>query len=85
MDNCLVVFMSGNHAVLVKEELKKQRISVSIEATPCSIAKEGCSYCIKVPKEHLEKVLNQVTACQVPIRDVYAIVFRKGKKKYEKI
>lgn len=85
MDNCLIIFKSGNHAILVRDELKKCRVNTRVEATPCSIAKDGCSYCIKTSEDKLIDVLKKIEMCKVPIRDVYKIVFRNGKKKYEKM
>lgn len=85
MDNCLVVFISGNHAILVKDELKKMKINAKVESTPCSIAKEGCSYCIKLPCDRLDKAVQIVKSCNVPIRNIYKILIQNGKRKYSKI
>lgn len=70
---------------MVSNKLKEKGVSAEIMNTPCSVAKDGCSYCIKVPADRTDLLLREAKENKVPVRDVYRIVITNGRKKYRKL
>lgn len=85
MDYCIVTFISGNHAIMVCNRLKEKGINAEIMNTPCSVAKDGCSYCIKVPVDQVDLVVREARENRVAVRDIYRRVIINGKKRYRKL
>lgn len=81
----IAIVNSGNHALSFCSILEKKGYYFEVVATPCKIAKEGCSYSIKFPSQYKDVLLSEAHKNGVMIREIYEIVPELMKNIYKKI
>jgi hypothetical protein len=54
--NCLAICKSGNYALKLCNLLEKAGYYCEVTSTPCRLAREGCSYCIKFSYDIFDNV-----------------------------
>ena len=82
---CLAILESGNYAFNLCSILERKGYVFEVISTPCQIAKGGCGYCIKLPLEDKDIIINEGTASKIYIREIYRIIPMFSKNKYERI
>lgn len=82
---CIALLQSGNFAFNLCRILEEKRIPVEVISTPCNIAKNGCSYCIKVPCERVNDVIQVSREHNILIEEVYGVIPAMSKNKYQKM
>jgi hypothetical protein len=83
--NCLALFDSGNYAISLCNMLERKGYVFEVVSLPCRIAKSGCGYCMKLPVEYVDMVVEEGMAYGTPVREVYKIVPELTRNRYEKI
>jgi hypothetical protein len=81
----LAIFDSGNYALNLCRILERKGYVFELISTPCRIASTGCSYCIKFPMEFMNVIINEGTANNMPVREIYRIVSQPSRNLYEKV
>lgn len=82
---CLALVDSGNYAFRLCTILERKGYVFEVVATPCQIARNGCGYCIKLPYQLMDIIINEGLANNIPVKEVYRIIPEAFKNKYEKI
>jgi hypothetical protein len=81
----IAIMDSGNYALKLCTILERMGYVFEVVPTPCHIARNGCSYCLKFPLEFRELVLQQALLNKITIREMYRIEPRLTKNNYVKI
>lgn len=74
--DCLAICESGNFALKLCDKLDKKGFYCEVASTPCKLAKEGCSYCIKFSNSIYDDVI--ATAKEAGIKIVMTYKIEKG-------
>lgn len=82
---CIAILDSGNYALNLLNILEKRKLFFEFTSIPCSLAKAGCGYCIKLPAEYVELLIQIGKENGLPVREVYEIIPQFLKNKYIKI
>ncbi len=82
---CLAMVDSGNYAYRLGEIMNNKGYNVEVVSTPCRLAKSGCSYCIKLPFEYQDLIINEGLENKIYIREIYKIIPLPTKNIYERI
>lgn len=83
--DAIALMDSGNYALKLCNILEKKGYIFEVTSTPCHIAKNGCSYCLKFPLEYKDMVIREAMYNNVYIREIYKVIPQITKNKYEKI
>ena len=83
--NCLALFDSGNYAINLCNILERKGYVFEVVSMPCHITKSGCGYCMKLPLEYIDMVVEEGKKNGTPVREVYKIVPELTRNRYEKI
>ena len=81
----IAIFDSGNYAMNLCRILEKKGYVFEIVSTPCQIARNGCSYCLKFPFEFKDMVVNEGKANNVAVREMYKVVNQVTKNRYDRV
>lgn len=81
----LAILDSGNYALRLCSILERKGYVFEVVSTPCHIAKNGCSYCLRFPLEFKGIVLQEAYYSGLTIREIYKVVPDLMKNKYEKV
>lgn len=83
--DCIAIMDSGNYALKLCNILERKGYAFEVVSTPCQIAKGGCSYCLKLPLEYMDMVLQEAIINKIVIREIYRVEPQLMKNKYVKI
>lgn len=83
--DCIAIVDSGNYAFSLCRALEKKGYVFEVISTPCQIARNGCGYCIKLPVEFKDVLLNEGNANHIPVREIYTIEKFMTRNRYKKI
>lgn len=83
--DCLAILLSGNYAFHLCKAMERKGYVFEIVSTPCQIAKEGCGYCIKLPYEYMDLVIQEGIENRMPVREIYRIIPLFTRNKYERV
>ena len=81
----LAILDSGNHAFSLCRVLERKGYVFEVVAIPCQIARGGCGYCIKLPRELEEFIINEGIANNTKVREMYRIIPMGTRNRYEKV
>jgi len=76
---------SGNYALKLCNILEKKGYIFEVTSTPCHIAKNGCSYCLRFPLEYMDMILKEASNNHIAVREIYKVIPQLTKNKYEKV
>lgn len=79
---CIALLDSGNYAFFLASELAKKGIILEVVPAPCSIAVNGCGFCIEFPARYLDQVISESEKHKMPLRKVYAVEQSGNKQRY---
>lgn len=83
--DCLAVVDSGNYAISLCKILERKGYIFEVIATPCQIARHGCGYCIKLPLELKDMIINEGLANRIPVREIYTVEKLQNRNRYERV
>lgn len=81
----IAIFDSGNYAMNLCRILEKKGYVFEVVSTPCQIARNGCSYCLRFPFEFRDMIVDEGTANHIAVREVYKVVNQLTKNRYERV
>lgn len=81
----IAIMDSGNYALKLCNILEKKGYVFEVTSTPCHIAKNGCSYCLRFPLEFRDMILQEALLNNITIREIYKVIPQLTKNKYEKV
>jgi hypothetical protein len=77
----LMVFHSGNQAMLLYNALLKEGCRVKIVSTPCRLSR-GCSQSIVFDASDSQKIVQVAKSHNIVAANVYKIVINQGRRDY---
>ncbi len=83
--NGIAIMDSGNYALKLCNILEKKGYVFEVISTPCHIAKNGCSYCLRFPLEFKEFILQEARLNQIAVREIYRVEPQITRNKYERV
>jgi hypothetical protein len=83
--NGIAILDSGNFALKLCSILEKKGYIFEVVSTPCHIAKNGCSYCLKFPIEFADLIISEGSANNIAVREIYKVVNQVTRNKYERV
>lgn len=83
--DCLAVMDSGNYAISLCRALERKGFIFEVVSIPCQIAKHGCGYCIKLPFEQKDLIIEEGKLNRIPVREIYTIEKHLTRNKYDRI
>jgi hypothetical protein len=81
---CIALLDSGNYAFFLASVLEEKGVRLEVVPAPCSIAVNGCGFCIKFEFQHLDKVIAESVKYKMPVRRVY-MVEESGNREHYRI
>lgn len=81
----IAIFDSGNYALKLCSIFEKKGYVFEVVSTPCQLAKNGCSYCLKFPIEFGDMVLQEALLNNIAVREMFKVIPQLTKNKYERI
>jgi hypothetical protein len=81
----IAIFDSGNYAMNLCRILEKKGFVFEVVSTPCQIARNGCSYCLKFPFEFKDVIIKEGAANNIVVREVYRVVSQITKNRYDRV
>jgi len=81
----IAILDSGNFALKLCSILEKKGYVFEVVSTPCHIATNGCSYCIRFPMEHIDVIIDESMGNNIAVREIYRVVNQVTRNKYERI
>ncbi len=83
--NGIAILDSGNYALKLCSILERKGYVFEVTSTPCHIAKNGCSYCLRFPLEFLNLVQQEAQVNHLVIREIYRVIPQITRNRYERI
>ena len=83
--NGIAIMDSGNYALKLCNIFEKKGYVFEVISTPCHIAKNGCSYCLRFPLEFKEFILQEARLNQIAVREIYSVEPQLTRNKYERV
>lgn len=80
----IAILDSGNYALKLCSILERKGYFFEVVSTPCQIARNGCSYCLKFPLEFRDMILQEAFANNLVIREIYNVEPQLTRNKYVK-
>lgn len=81
----IAIFDSGNYAMNLCRILEKKGFVFEVISTPCQIARNGCSYCLRFPFEFKDLVISESAANNIAVREIYKVVNQVTRNRYERV
>ena len=81
----IAILDSGNYALKLCGILERKGYFFEVISTPCQIARNGCSYCLKFPMEFREMILKEAQLNNMAIREIYSVEKQLTRNKYTKV
>jgi hypothetical protein len=81
----IAIMDSGNYALKLCSILEKKGYVFEVISTPCHIAKNGCSYCLRFPLEFRDMILQEALLNNIAVREMYRVIPQITRNKYERI
>lgn len=81
----IAIMDSGNYVLMLCNILARKGYVFEVISTPCQIARNGCSYCLRFPLAFRELVLQEAQRNNLVIREMYSVEKQFSKNKYTKI
>jgi hypothetical protein len=81
----IAILDSGNYALKLCSIFEKKGYVFEVASTPCQLAKNGCSYCLKFPIEFSDMVLQEALLNNIAVREMFKVIPQLTKNKYERI
>lgn len=76
---------SGNFALKLANILGRKGYVFEVVSTPCQLARNGCSYCLRFPLEYKDIVLQEAMLNNLVIREIYRVENQVTKNKYVRV
>lgn len=76
---------SGNYVLKLCDILEKKGYVFEVVSTPCHIARNGCSYCLKFPMEFKDMILQEALLNKLVIREIYQVKHHLNRNIYERV
>lgn len=83
--DCLIICKSGNFALKLSDLASRSGYYCEVASTPCKLAKEGCSYCIKFNCENFDKIKELAESNNIDVSRAYKIEKGLSSNKYTSI
>jgi hypothetical protein len=80
---CIALLDSGNYAFFLAGVLGEKGVRLEVVPAPCSIALNGCGFCIKFEFQYLDKVMAESVKHKMPLRRVYMVEEYGNKEHYK--
>jgi hypothetical protein len=80
---CIALLDSGNYAFFLASVLAEKGITLEVVPAPCSIAVNGCGFCIEFPARYLDQVINESKKHKMPLRKIFAVEQSGNKERYK--
>lgn len=81
----IAILDSGNYALKLCSIFEKKGYVFEVVSTPCQLAKNGCSYCLRFPIEFSDMVLQEALLNNIAVREMFKVIPQLTKNKYERI
>lgn len=81
----IAILDSGNYVLELCGILEKKGYIFEVASTPCHIAKNGCSYCLRFPLEYMNVVLHEASANNLVIREIYRMEPQLTRNRYVRV
>lgn len=81
----IAILDSGNYALKLCSILEKKGYVFEVTSTPCHIAKNGCSYCLRFPLEFRDMILQDALLNNIAIREIYRVEPQFNRNKYVRV
>jgi hypothetical protein len=81
----IAILDSGNYALKLCGILERKGHFFEVVSTPCKIARNGCSYCLKFPLEFRDMIQQEAILNNIAIREIYSMERLFNKNKYTKV
>lgn len=83
--DCIAITDSGNFTLKLCNILARKGYVFEVISTPCQIARNGCSYCMKFPLEFRDMVLQEAILNNIAVREMYSMEKQFTKNKYTRV
>ncbi len=81
----IAILDSGNYALKLCSIFEKKGYIFEVTSTPCQLAKNGCSYCLRFPVEFSNMVLQEALLNNIVVREMFKVIPQLTKNRYERI
>lgn len=81
----IAILDSGNYALKLCGILERKGYFFEVVSTPCQIARNGCSYCLKFPLEFRDMILQEAHLNNMAIREIFSVEKQLTRNKYTKV
>jgi hypothetical protein len=81
----IAILDSGNYALKLCSILEKKGYVFEVTSTPCHIARNGCSYCLRFPLEYSDMVIQEARSNSIIIREIYRVEPYLTRNKYVRV
>ncbi len=81
----IAILDSGNYALKLCSTLEKKGYIFEVTSTPCHLAKNGCSYCLRFPIEFVDLILQEAHSGNISINEIYKVERQLTKNKYVRV
>ena len=81
----IAILDSGNYVFHLCRIMERKGYVFEVTNTPCQLAKEGCSYCLKFPPQFKELIEEEARANGMKIREIYSVTPGYAKNKYQPV
>ena len=81
----IAIMDSGNYALRLCGILERKGYVFEVTSTPCHIARNGCSYCLRFPLEYKELVLQEALLNKIVIREIYKVEPQFNRNRYVRV
>jgi hypothetical protein len=80
---CIALLDSGNYAFFLAGVLKEKGVHLEVVPAPCSIAVNGCGFCIRFAFQDLDKVKAEASKYKMPLRKIYMVEEHGNRERYK--
>lgn len=70
---CLALLDSGNYVFRFNTILTQLGYPVEVIPTPCTLAKEGCGYCLRFPEQYMNFIIQLGVESNIHVRRIYSV------------
>jgi hypothetical protein len=81
----IAILDSGNYALKLCGILERNGYFFEVISTPCQIARNGCSYCLKFPMEFRDMIMQEANLNHIAVREIFSMERQLTKNKYTKV
>ena len=81
----IAILDSGNFALKLCSILERKGYIFEVISTPCQIARNGCSYCLKFPLEYKDMILQEALLYNIVVREIYSVERQLTRNRYVRV